>query len=434
MSIIGLDIGTTTLSAVVRDEKTGLLIDRRTVPHGAFLPGLPFERIQDVSLIESLAMKLMEELSCLHGPLSAVGLTGQMHGVLYVDNEGEAVSPLYTWQDGRGDLPLEDGRSLAAALSEETGYPLASGFGCVTHASLLRSSRLPPRAACLSTIHAYIAMKLAGKKRPLLHASDAASLGLYDLSARRFDRTALAALRPEFFPETTPTACMLGETPSGAKVVSAIGDNQASFLGAMAGQDGGVLVNIGTGSQVSMKTGRLLTCPNCETRPLDGDEHLLVGAPLCGGRAYALLEKFLRECASLAGVPAGSLYERMNALALTAPEHPLTADARFCGTRANPALRGSITGLGEDNFTPHHFIHAVLTGMAEELHGYYLSMSSASGRPAETLVASGNAVRMNPALQKILSEVFGMELRVPAVLEEAAAGAAGLAGRTAGIL
>ena len=434
MNIIGLDIGTTTLSAVLLQENAPSPIARRTVAHGAFLPAAPYEKIQDAEKIAALSLEIIDSLRREYGPVSAIGLTGQMHGIVYVNAAGHAVSPLYTWQDGRGNLPLPDGRRFADALSEETGYPLASGYGSITHAYLLRTGALPEGAVKFTTIHGYLGMLLTGRKTPLLHASDAASLGLFDLAAGCFDTAAIRKLGAEYFPEVTKTACVMGETALGEQVVTAVGDNQASFLGAMAGQDRGVLVNIGTGSQVSMKTGRLLTCPGCETRPLDRDEFLLVGAPLCGGRAYAMLEKFLRECASLAGVPAESLYEKMNALALTAPEHPLTADTRFCGTRENPALRGSISGLGEDSFTPHHLIHAVLTGMAQELHGYYLSMSAASGRRAEDMVASGNAVRMNPALQQILSGMFGMELRIPAVLEEAAAGAAGLAGRIAGVL
>lgn len=431
MSIIGLDIGTTTLSAVVLDGESLRPVDRQTVAHGAFLPGQDYEKIQDANLILRLALSAVSDLASRHAPVEAIGLTGQMHGILYVDENGDAVSPLYTWQDGRGNLPLPDGRRFADALSQETGYPLATGYGSVTHAWLLRNGGLPQGAKKLCTIHSWIAMKLTGRTEPVLHASDAASLGLFDIPSGRFDEKALSLIGAEYFPETLKNACVIGETEYGAKVITAIGDNQASFLGAMGGETDAVLVNIGTGSQVSVRTDSFLTCPGCETRPLDGDECLLVGAPLCGGRAYAILEKFLRECAALAGVQPGSLYEKMNELALTAPLHPLKVDTAFCGTRSDPDARGSVLNLGEDTFTPAHLIHGTLTGMARELHEYYLSMVRSTGRPAAKMLASGNAVRMNPALRQILTGLFGLPLSMPAAAEEAATGAAYLAGRFA---
>ncbi len=432
MSIIGLDIGTTTLSAVVLEEGTHRPLHRETLPHGAFLPAQPHEKIQDAGKILTLSLELIASLRSAYGPVSAIGLTGQMHGIVYTDAEGKPVSPLYTWQDGRGNRPLSDGRRFSDALSEETGYSLASGYGAVTHAYLLRNGLLPENAVRFSTIHGCLAMLLTRRKAPLLHASDAASLGLFDLTKGEFDRQAIGKIGAEFFPDAVASACIMGETELGEKVVTAVGDNQASFLGATGGEKRAVLVNIGTGSQVSVRTDRLLACPGCETRPLDGGEYLLVGAPLCGGRAYAILEKFLRECAALAGVQAGSLYERMNKLALNEPANPLTVGTAFCGTREHPDARGFISNLGEENFTPAHLIHGVLTGMAGELHEYYLSMAQATGARAEKLIASGNAVRRNPALRKILSEVFCMPLLTPSFEEEAATGAAMLAGRVCG--
>ncbi len=52
-----------------------------------------------------------------HGLPDGIGFTGQMHGMLYVDASGMAVSPLYTWQDGSGEIPLEDGRTCVEILS-----------------------------------------------------------------------------------------------------------------------------------------------------------------------------------------------------------------------------------------------------------------------------------------------------------------------------
>ena len=56
-------------------------------------------------------------------------------------------------------------------------------------------------------------------------------------------------------------------------------------MGATDGDIHTMLVNVGTGSQFSVYTKDYMTCPGLETRPFPGG-YLLVGASLCGGRAY----------------------------------------------------------------------------------------------------------------------------------------------------
>ena len=80
--------------------------------------------------------------------------------------------------------------------------------------------------------------------------------------------------------------------------------------------------------------------------------------------------------------------------------------------------------VGEGNFDAAQLTAGVLWGMADELWSFYEEMSAACARPARVLVGSGNGVRKNPALRRVLQERFGMELRVPEQDEEAACGAA----------
>ena len=93
----------------------------------------------------------------------------------------------------------------------------------------------------------------------------------------------------------------------------------------------------------------------------------------------------------------------------------------FCGTRNDPSLRGSITGISEDLLTPEALTAGVLWGMASELHDMFVKIPHDS---VDTLVISGNAVRKNPALRRMLKQVFGLETVIPVHMEEAAFGAA----------
>ena len=103
--------------------------------------------------------------------------------------------------------------------------------------------------------------------------------------------------------------------------------------------------------------------PGLETRPFPGG-WLLTGAPLCGGRSFALLERFFRQTAELVtGTPCPSAYPAM----LRALEAPMPDDVpqfrtTFAGTRQDPAERAVLSGLDEENFAPVPLLHALRRG------------------------------------------------------------------------
>ena len=426
MNVIGIDIGTTTLSAVALNGQ-GDVLEAVTLPNGADIPdGRPWAKLQDPEAIFQKAKGLIDALMERHAPVGAVGLDGQMHGALYVDGGGKAVSPLATWEDGRGDLPLNGG-TYASELTRRTGCRMATGFGLTTHFWNVQNGQVPEGAAKLCTIADYVAMRLTGQKLPLIHASNAASLGLFDLPSGNWDDLAVenAGVDRGILPEVEAGLRALGEY-RGAAVSIALGDNQASFLGSIREMDRSVLVNVGTGGQISMMSGAAGMLTETERRPLVGGDFILVGSPLCAGRAYQLLEKFLRSCASLAGCEAGNLYEAMNragAEALSFPDNP-EVSPRFTGTRRNPEKRAEIRGLSTGNFDAAHLVGGMLSGMAGEFYDLYLEMLRAGARMPEALIGSGNGLRKNPALRRAFELRFGMPLWIPAHDEEAAFGAA----------
>ena len=87
MDHLGLDLGTTTISAAVLDAD-GRLLCTRTVPGGAAVAGQPWERKQDARGIEHAALSLLDGLLQEFPGIGCVGLTGQMHGIVYVDAAG----------------------------------------------------------------------------------------------------------------------------------------------------------------------------------------------------------------------------------------------------------------------------------------------------------------------------------------------------------
>jgi sedoheptulokinase len=438
--LAGLDIGTSTICGLLLEESTGEILSVESEPNSFGLPGSqPDEDLQDPEAILAASQRTLGRLLGGKARVEAFGLTGQMHGILYVDRQGRAVSPLYTWQDGRGERELSGGKSYAAFLSERLGTSVSTGMGGVTHFWLARNGCLPAGAAALCTISDYVAMRLAGASAPLLDSTMAASLGCFDLRELRFRSGDLERLElgPVLFPKVALDYPALGRGPGGAPVFAALGDNQASFLGSVGDIHRSAMINVGTGSQVSLFTASYPDEPGIDVRPFPFGGYILVGAGLCGGRAYSLLHEFFEQTVRLfTGGQAGAAWETMNGIgpgSLPGPER-LAVDTRFSGIRADPKLRASIGNLSPQTFTPEHLIVGVREGIAAELFGFYQGFGAEARRSIDTLVGAGNGIRLNPELLKALERSFGLPVRVPVHREEAAFGAALLAGLASGIL
>ncbi|MCL1796648.1 MAG: FGGY family carbohydrate kinase, partial [Clostridia bacterium] len=265
MYVIGLDIGTTTLSAVVLNARTGSVEGTFGEANDCGVPSEDtWSKTQDPEAILAACKRLLR--SAGSASVSAVGLTGQMHGLVYVDDSGHAASPLFTWQDGRGDQPVAEvagkasaaheragrerrnngGETVAERLSRLTGYTLATGFGSVTHYWHALRGAVPKRAVSICTVADYVGMRLCNCPQPLMHASNAASFGLFAPKLCAFDAGAVgrASVDPAVYPRVTSGMDIIGADAGGVPVSVAIGDNQASFLGAVRAPGDSVLINV----------------------------------------------------------------------------------------------------------------------------------------------------------------------------------------------
>jgi sugar (pentulose or hexulose) kinase len=280
-------------------------------------------------------------------------------------------------------------------------------------------------------------------------ATSAASSGLLDISRGDWDRPLIerlglpATILPALYPAGEPygqlAASAAGATglAAGLPVCVGLGDNQASFYGSVVDLDDTILVNVGTGGQVAAYSKRFVYSADLETRPFPGG-YLLVSAGLCGGRTYALLERFFRQVGDMtgSGVPIPPLYEAMNGLAgnVARGAAGMRCEPLFSGTRRSPELRGAFTCISAENFTPAHMTRALLEGMAAVFLRGRREIETVLGKPRGHLVGAGNGMRENTVLARIVSDEFGMPLDMTNHREEAAFGAALVASVGLGIL
>ncbi|MDO7905571.1 FGGY family carbohydrate kinase [Paenibacillus sp. JX-17] len=435
MFVMGMDIGTTSISGIILDTDQQIIQCSRSLPNNSAIPSSTSgEKLQDPEVIWQLVSRLQAEMTAtLAQPLGGIGLTGQMHGILYVDASGRHCSPLYTWQDQRAAEISAGGISFAETLSRRLRTPVAPGYGLATHACNVAQGLVPQEGVGMVTIADYIAMRMTRSAMPVIDPTQAAGVGGYDWRKGAFEQDKLedAGLDISLLPQILPSGSQVGETPEGVAVFLSIGDNQASFLGSVSAPAESLLLNLGTGGQLSVYVdGYEGDIQGMERRPYPGGGYLWVGASLTGGKAYAVLEQFMRELIhTYTGRDPGSVYDYMESLTAQSAFSPqgsesLRVAAQFLGTRDNPTQRGAITNITMDNLTPANLTHGFIWGMVEELYHFAAALPPEVMQGRTRLIGSGNGLRLNQALRLAAEQQFGLPLQLPKWQEEGAVGAA----------
>ena len=420
---VGIDIGTTTVSAVVYDIDNKKQLEAVFVPHDSYMcSGDLFE--QSTEIILDVARTLLYRIIDTYTGIIGIGVTGQMHGIVYIDDKGKAVSNLINWQDKRADKLLLSGKTACQTIFDITKEKISTGYGLATHYYNMLVGKVPENATSLCSIMDLFCMEICEINKPVTHSSIGASFGLFDVEKGEFkyDKLSLLGIDKSFLPDVTADSIVIGEC-RGIPVCVPIGDNQASFLGSVSNNNESLLVNIGTGSQVSSVSEYKNVSGDIEIRPFIEGKYLICGSALCGGYAYSMLESFFRAYATSIGQDSASQYEIMNKLAMEEYRNgkkSVDVDVSFLGKRSDPNHKGSINNIGKDNFTPSALILGVLNGMCSELYGLYNEF----GESKTHIVASGGAVRKNDVLKSLLSDRFGMAVSLNGAKEEAALGVA----------
>lgn len=171
---LGIDIGTTSICAVVLNREGKAVCT--VTENNTFGQSLACsERTQDAEKIALLCCEIYRKLSEKYD-IESIGVSGQMHGILYVDKNGQAVSPLYSWQDERGNMAYSNS-TYVQTLSCRSGYKLATGFGTVSVFYDAINGKIPKQAVSVCTIGDYVAMKLSHRTKPFCMKQTRLQLG-----------------------------------------------------------------------------------------------------------------------------------------------------------------------------------------------------------------------------------------------------------------
>jgi sugar (pentulose or hexulose) kinase len=456
---LGLDFGTTSLSAVaVRDD--GSLAARETLVHGAAIPGLPtgHSELRLKTLYEA-GIELLGRLAvAVRGErIAGLGFSSQMHGGLLVDDTLLPQTELINWQDKRAlTVPPDATRDLwtelldrcPAPALEPTGCRLSPGYLGTTLFALHRLGTWPTHSTRALMVADWFAARVSGTSGAI-DPTNAGSTGLFNIRDGHWSEELLqaAGVPRALLPEVRASGAVLGGLtadvaattglPVGLPVCNPLGDNQAAVIGSVPAAEPGIQINVGTGGQINWPLPRFARLPGMDTRALPVGRFMCVGAGLVGGDAYAWVQRTARQWLAAFGIERSSdeVYDVLNRLAAELPidVDGLICDPLFKGSRQKPHARGQFQGITPENFSPGHVALAVLQGIVAGFYSFYEAAGDARPAHLSRIIGSGNGLRKNPLLVQELARRFERPVFVPVHEEEAAYGAALLAGVHTGL-
>ncbi|RIK45560.1 MAG: xylulokinase [Chloroflexi bacterium] len=438
--VAGLDIGTSGARAIVADLHGDVVADATAeYPLLTPRPGWTEQHPEEWWQASCHVLRMVARQA--PGPIRALGLTGQMHGSVFLDAGARVIRPALLWNDQR---TAEQCAWITAQVGAErlialTGNPALTGFQAPKiiwlrdtepeHFARVQSVLLPKD---------FVRLRLTGVLAT--DASDAAGTLLLDARTRDWSAGILAALDlpARWFPQVHEgpdvTGTLLPDVaadlglPAGIPVVAGGGDNAAAAVGTGVIRPGIVSVSIGTSGVVFAHTDQFAPDPSgrlhafCHAVP--GRYHLM-GVTLAAGGAL----RWLRDV-----VAPGVAYDLLVAEAERVPPGAdgLLFLPYLSGERTphmDPDARGAFAGLSLAH-TRAHLTRAVLEGVAFSLRDA-LEIMRALGTPLEEIRAVGGGAR-SPLWRSILATVVGAPL-VRTVAEQGPAfGAAFLAAVGAG--
>ncbi len=259
MAYLGLDLGTSSVKAVLTDD-AGAVLDQESAPL-AVSRLHPLWSEQDPeswwTAANAALIVLGKRRSSEFAGVHALGLSGQMHGATLLDGQGRVLRPAILWNDGRSGAECAELEARAPRLRQITGNIAMPGFTAPKLLWVARhESDVFRRTAKVLLPKDYLRFRMTGVF--VSDMSDASGTLWMDVGGRRWSEEALAACdlkvsaMPELVEGSAPGGRLAPEVasawglPKNVVVAGGAGDNAAGAVGVGVLRSGEALLSLGT--------------------------------------------------------------------------------------------------------------------------------------------------------------------------------------------
>ena len=442
--VVGIDTSTTATKAVLIDER-GAVVGIGVSQYEFEIPR-PGWTEQSPSLWWDATVAAIGQVLGSTGvsgdSVAAIGLTGQMHGLVLLGADDAVLRPAILWNDQRTAAACDAIREAIGPqrLIDITGNAALTGF---TAPKLVWVRDTEPevwsRVAHVLLPKDFVRLRLTGEHA--LDKADGAGTIMFDLAARDWSQEVVEGLGidPAWLPPTFEGPEVTGSVSAaaaeatglraGTPVIAGGGDQAANAVGVGAVEPGVVALSLGTSGVVFATTDRPLRDPvgqvHAFCHAVPGRWHLMTVMLSAAGSlrwfrdTLAPGEEYSTLVETAGTVPAGS--DGLLFLPyLTGERSPIP----------DPLARGAFVGLSLAH-DRRHMTRAVLEGVAFGLRDG-LDQMIATGMPAPDQIRASGGGTASPLWRQILADVLGAEVARVDTTEGAAYGAAMLAAVGAG--
>jgi xylulokinase len=421
---LGFDVGTQGCKALVIDAATKRILARASASYDV-ISGLPRGHLEqhpqtwlDAVAAVSAEIRSQVDPSSIRG----IGVSGQQHGAVVLDEDGQAIRPAKLWCDTTT-------ATEARQLTEQLGRPVPTGF---TASKLLWLARHEPehwaRVRHVLLPHDYVNFALTGER--VMEWGDASGTAFFDVETRTFDATACQAIDPRLesmLPELRPAGTLAGKLdsrgssliglPVGIPVALGGGDNMMSAIGSGATRSGVGVLSLGTSATIFARSDTPVIDPKGQIAGFCSSDGAWLPL-LCVMNATGPLA----EIAALTGMD-------HDELSAAASEVPIGCDGAtfvpfLVGERVPdlPHATGTLHGIRPGTLRPGVLYRAALEGVSCNLAMGLQRMRELGLRPSELRLVGGAA--RNHLWQRILADSLEVPIRPLLETESAALGAA----------
>jgi xylulokinase len=428
-ALVGIDVGTSAVKGLAIDgDGEVLAIEEESYPLSTPRAGWAEQDPQDWWAASQKVLLRLQERA---GDPRAIGLSGQMHGLVTVDRSGEVIRPAILWNDQRSAPQCEEIEQTVGfeRLIELTGNRALPGF---TAPKLLWLRRHEPesyeRIARVMLPKDYVRLRVCGEHS--IDVADASGTLLLDVARRRWSEEMFDALElnPEWFGRVQESPEVSGETAGGIPVAAGAGDQAAGAVGVGVDDPGPASVVLGSSGVVFSALEQFAADPEgrvhafCHAVP---DRWHTMGVMLSAAASLQWLRSSVAADAGYDELVSGA--ERWPPGVEGLLFLPYLAGERT--PHADPDARGAFVGL-EQRHDRAALVRAVLEGVAFGLRDC-LDLLLEVGAEIDAGRASGGGARSELWL-RIVASVLELPIERVAVDEGAAFGAAILGGVAAG--
>ncbi|HEY1550395.1 MAG TPA: glycerol kinase GlpK [Kofleriaceae bacterium] len=445
--VIAIDQGTTGSTVLVLDEQLavrgrGYKEFRQIYPQ----PGWVEHDPEDIwaSVIDALGQALA---GIDVGSIAAIGITNQRETAVIWDRKtGKAAHNAIVWQDRRTADRCAELKPNEARVRELTGLTIDPYFSgtkidwMMTHVPGL-AAHAKSGALAFGTVDSYLLWRLTGGAVHATDVTNASRTLVFDLHTLGWsdELCELIGVPRALLPQVVPSSGPVGTTkavpglPDGIAIAGLAGDQQSALFGQACFAVGDAKCTYGTGAFILMNTG---------DKPVASKSGLLttVAWKLASGELRYALE----GSAFIAGAAVQWLRDGLGFFTKASEVEALAASVAdsggvivvpaFAGLGAphwRPDARASITGITRGT-TRAHIARATLEGIALQNVDILRAMERDAGHALGTLKVDGGAAA-NDLLMQFQSDVLGVQIARPELVESTALGAAFLAGLGAGV-